>query len=291
MTSQKGNIGKYWVNTKGYWQNKKRDAHTLKRLSESKFKKIAEYDAKGNLRKIWDSAKEIGNKVFDDYEVVNGGSKSRIYDILKYRIIDNKFQENSYWFRVSELIEMFGEVPSKINIDKMREEERQVRGNSYRKMMKRRTHVKRYSVLHYDNDGKLINKYNSTKHAAYMLKTSEMTVKRICMGKTKNPIFNLKYGEKTHQPINESYPDYELMQHPRPSNRKHRKKTRTKYTVIQLDQYGNKMKVYDSVEDAANKLKIKESMVRTLCLNKKDYLIHNGKKISLKYGDKKQKTI
>jgi hypothetical protein len=31
-----------------YWKGKKRDTHTINRLSESKFKKVVQYDSKGS---------------------------------------------------------------------------------------------------------------------------------------------------------------------------------------------------------------------------------------------------
>jgi hypothetical protein len=278
------------VTTKGYWKNKKRDPNTIKRLSESKFIKIAQYDKNGILIKIWDSAKEIAVKIFQDYEIVNGGSKSQIYDVLNCRIIDNKFHYNSYWFRCADLKRNFGEIPNKINIEKIRNDQRKIRGDKNKRILSKRTEIKKYSVLHYDLDGKLINRYRSSKHAAYELKTSQKIVERICNGNTKNPVFNLKYGEKTLQPINETYPDYEVIKPNRPKKNKY-VKTRTKYSVIQLDEFGNQTHKHDSVETAANFLSVKESLVRNLCLNKKEYFIFKGKKISLKYGDKIQKKL
>jgi len=287
MTNTEGNIGKYWLNTKGYWKNKKRDANTIEKLGESKFIKIAQYDVDGNLVKIWNSAKEIAIKIFDDYKIINGGSKSQIYDILDCKIIDNKFHHNAYWFRVTELKKKYNEIPSQINIDKIRNNERVKRGGKKKRILNQRTHVKKYSVLHYDSNGKLIAKYHSSKHAAYELKTTQKNIKKICNGRAKNPVYNLKYGAKTSQPIDESYPDYEIQKPVKP--KKKRVKTRTKYTIIQVDEFGNNICTYDSVEDAANKLKIKENLVRRLCLNKKDYFIYEGKKISLKYGHKIKK--
>lgn len=283
----KGNFGKYWLNTTGYWKNKKRDANTIAKLNESKFIKIAQYNADGDLVKVWDSIKDVAIKIFKDYKIINGGSKSQIYSLLRNKLIDNKFKHNSYWFRVSDLKNDFGELPQKINIDEIRTNQKIKKANITRKVVNKKTHMKKYSVLHYDLDGKLIAKYNSTKHAAYELKTSQKIVERICGGKTKNPVYNLKYGEKTPQPINEKFPSYEVVR-----QRKEKKyvKTKTRYSVIQLDEDGNKMCVYADVKEAANKLNIKESMVRTLCLNKKDSYILNGKIISLKYGNKIQTT-
>ena len=35
-----------------------------------------------NMIKIWNSAKEVAINVFGDYEVVNGGGKTSLYDKL-----------------------------------------------------------------------------------------------------------------------------------------------------------------------------------------------------------------
>lgn len=270
--------------TNGYWKNKKRDPNTKKRLSESKFIKILQYDELGNLIKIWNSAKEVALKVFKDYVILNGGSKSKIYDVLNCKIIDNKFHHNSYWFRYSEIFNKYKKIPIYININDIRKKEKINRGLKYKNGLKKRTHIKKYTILHYDLDGKLINKYNNSKHAAYVLKTTHKVIERICNGTTKNPVFNLKYGEKTSQPIDESYPNYETIKLPK--SKKKYTKTRTKYTVIQMDEFGNHTFTHNNVEQASNLFKISENLVRKLCINN-DIFIFNGKKISLKYGDKK----
>ena len=53
-----GKIG-YWQGTKGYWFGKTRDKYTIKRLTESKFKRAVQYDSNGKLIKIYESQREI----------------------------------------------------------------------------------------------------------------------------------------------------------------------------------------------------------------------------------------
>ena len=270
----------------GYWKNKRRDSHTLRRLSESKYVKVIQYNKFGDLIKIWDSIKDVAQIVFDDYRVVNGGSQSIVYDILNCTTIKSRFKVGYYWFKEIELLNKFGKIPQKINILALRQEEIQKRRLAYKKSTKSRTHVKKYCVLHYDERGKFIARYNSSKHAAYKLKTTQKIIERICTGKTKNPVYNLKYGEKTLQPINESYPQYEVQPIIRP--RKEYQKTRTRYQIIQYDEFDNQIRVFNDTMHCHKVLKISESQIRLLCLGKRDYIIFKRKKIILKYGEKKQ---
>jgi hypothetical protein len=224
--------------------------------------------------------------VFNDYRIVDGGSQSIAYDVLGCRTVEGKFKNGYYWFKEIELIKKFGKVPEKLNIIALKQEEIHKRKLAYKKSMKSRTHIKKYSVLHYDEKGKLIAKYNSSKHAAYKLRTTQKTIERICTGKTKNPAYNLKYGEKSLQPINESYPNYEIKPIIRP--RKEYQKTRTRYQIIQYDEMGNQIRIFKDTSHCSRILKISESQIRLLCMGKKDYILHRNKKIILKYGEKKQ---
>lgn len=270
----------------GYWKNKKRDSNTLRRLSESKYVKVIEYNKFGNYIKSWDSIKDVAEFVFNDYRIVNGGSKSIAYRMLKSTTIKGRFRMGSYWFRELELLNKFGKIPIRLNIDKLKEEELYKRRFSYKKSLKPRTHSKKYSVLHYNEDGKLIAKYNSSKHAAFKLNTTPRTIERICTGKIKNSVYNLKYGEKSLQPIDESYPNYEIK--PILKLRKEYQKTRTRYQVIQYDESGNQLRIFKNTTHCSKILKISESQIRSLCLGKKEFITLKNKKIYLKYGEKKQ---
>lgn len=113
----------YWSDTNGffngdgYWKGKKRDANTLTRLSESKYKKLVQYDKDGNLVKEWDSIREVAIKVFNDYAVIKGCAKSTLYSILKSGLVKNRFRHDSYWFKSEELMNEFNCIPVRLKID------------------------------------------------------------------------------------------------------------------------------------------------------------------------------
>jgi hypothetical protein len=131
---------------KSYWHGLKRDKHTLKRLSESKYKSIVEYDEKGNLKKIWKSTKEAAIVVLKDYRVVNGSGKSELYSILKYKNPEKRFKHNSYWFKYSELKKWFGQIPKKINIENMIQYYRNERKKYFYTEKHKKIHAKIHNV-------------------------------------------------------------------------------------------------------------------------------------------------
>jgi hypothetical protein len=102
---------------RSYWEGKKKDEHTLNRLSESKFKKVYAYDANGDLTNIYLSIKEAAITIFKDYRVVNGSGCSKIYSVLCKCILKNRFKHNHYWFKEKELLDIFNGIPLKLNFD------------------------------------------------------------------------------------------------------------------------------------------------------------------------------
>lgn len=194
---------------RGYWEGKQRDANTIKRLAESKYIKVVEYDEHGGLKKIWNSAKEVAIKVFGDYEVVNGGGKTSLYDKLNANCIKGRLYKNSYWFRYSELIEYFNQVPKKLNIENIRKTEKEKRSQSYRRAYANKTHTSLYTVEKYV-DGKLVETYLNTSEAGYKLRLTQHTVQKICRGCMSCADYELKYGEKVLQPIRPVYPKYKI---------------------------------------------------------------------------------
>jgi hypothetical protein len=178
-------------NKRGYWQGKKRDEKTLKRLSESKYKSFVQYDINGNLIKIWKSGKEIGTQIFKDYKIVNGGSRTKIYKICENKLIVNRLKYNSYWFKSEELIDKFNEIPEKINVE-----------FNKRKSRSKPTKINRYSVECYDmKSGELITTYLNTDEAATKLNITRGHINKLCTGKRKLKDLVLKYGEKSLQSI------------------------------------------------------------------------------------------
>jgi hypothetical protein len=112
----------------GYWRGKKRDSNTLKKLSESKYIKVVQYDKDGNLIKIWDSCKDAAIAIFKDYQIINGSAKSKIYDVLECKTIKNRFIYDSYWFKEKETIGFgFKNPPIKILIDYIYEYEKSIK--------------------------------------------------------------------------------------------------------------------------------------------------------------------
>lgn len=283
----------HWEGTGGYWEGKTRDANTIQRLSESKFKRIVQFDINGYHVKTWDSIKEVAIEIFNDYQVINGSAKSRIYSIIKGQRIETRFNNNSYWFKEEELIKHFGLIPKKINIGAIKNEQKKKKSTSNKN--RKLTHTKRKQVIHYNVEGNIINTYDNYYHAAYVLKISIRTVQRICRGdkKVKNDNYILKYGKRTNQKINIKYPEYELNYIPEKKEPKQPTyiKTKTRTQVIQYDIKGNYVHTFDDVIDASNKLKLKENRIRYICAKgityskgskKKKHYLKFGKKIQTK---------
>jgi hypothetical protein len=187
-----------------YWTGKQRDANTLQRLSESKYIRICQYDVNGHLVKIWNSAREIGVNVFNDYKVVNGSAKSKIYQAIKNNKINSfksHFKLNSYWFKETDLINNFNTIPTRIHIDVILKQEKDKRQKHYKPL----THSSRYTVIQYDNNGRILQKFDNTHHAAFVLNIDNSRVNKLCSGNRHDKRFNLTYGEKKLQPINMRY--------------------------------------------------------------------------------------
>jgi hypothetical protein len=190
---------------RGYWEGKERDKHTITRLSESKFKRVLQYDSRGYLFKVWRSGKAAAIMVFKDYCVVKGSACSELYSILRSKGLKNKFRHGYYWFREEDL-KLGVAIPRYIDLKAMDEEQH-----------KKRSYVRRHTIienmmkaciLHYDTEGHVIFTYKNTAHAAYMLKTTMCIIQKLCRGIKNNDYYILKYGEKSLQPVGEKYPEY-----------------------------------------------------------------------------------
>jgi len=188
---------------RGYWEGKERDRHTLQRLSESKHRKVIEYDANGNYVKTWNSIKEIAVEIFKDYRLINGSANSKIYGILNYsyKKISNRFRNNSYWFKEKELIENFNCIPIRLKINVIKENE--IKNHHIERKTVNRTTTSKYSVVLYNEDNTIKTTYNNIDEAGRALKLSRRTIMRSCNGTTKNPKHLIKYGLKISQAINQ----------------------------------------------------------------------------------------
>lgn len=276
---------------RGAWSGKKRDANTLKRLSESKHRKVIQYDKDGNYIKTWDSAKQVAIEIFKDYRIKRGSACSKFYGILSSKTLDCKLRHGSYWFKESELKQYFNLTPTKIKISVIRENE---------KLRKRKeskpydiTTYSRYTVVQYNLDGTIKRTYENTFEAGYFLRLPSTTVSKICGGRLIDPYIILKYGKKTQQPIKVTYPEY--VSEPRSAHYpqklpivkpiKEKKvyiKTRTRSSV---EQYIDNVLVrrFDDIFDAAKNLKLTESRIRNII----SYHSKNTN-LDLRLGAKKQ---
>jgi hypothetical protein len=190
--------------TQGYWIGKTRDANTLLKLSESKYKQVVQYDINGNLIKIWDSIKEAATMVFKDYKIIKGSGCSLLYSVLSGTKLSTKLRHGSYWFGSDELTESFGVIPTRLKLDVMYENEK-IRRKAVHKTHKTHTSIMSsiYTVNQFNDKGVLINKFANVYEAAYLLNLSVKQIQRVCNGIKIREVVYLKYGEKTRQPYNQ----------------------------------------------------------------------------------------
>lgn len=185
----------YWEGTGGFWEGKTRDPYTLKKLSESKYKGVLEYDLQGNLIKEWNSRKEVATEVFKDYKVVNGSAASLLYSILTSPNPKTRLRHGSYWFSRDE----FNVVPTKLSIPimtwKYKRNKPKQRGHDYHKQFTVEYYVKEKLYLCFDN----------AAHAGHVLGMTKDSVRKICNGINKGKYFDLRYGPKKRQLLNQRY--------------------------------------------------------------------------------------
>jgi hypothetical protein len=277
---KKGNplLNHQWMldGKKSYWDGKKRDVNTLKKLSESKFKKVVQYNSNYDLVKIWDSVKNAANTVFGDYCIINGSGCCRLNYILKNKLIKYRFENNYYWFKYDELMKIFDEIPLKIDLNMLLNKNEFTRKRTYVKPQ----NVRRYTVIRYDNLGNVINIYDNVTDAAYNLKTSKKTIQRLCNNQLYIKNIILKYGEKKSQPININCPNYEI----KPLRIKEKKKykhTRTNYCVLQYDNSNNLINKFNSVKIAAKMTNNSEQKIRKFCVDNENSYFKYGEKITI----------
>jgi len=281
----------YWSGTKGYWIGKVKDKHTINRLSESKYKKLCQYDNTGALTKVWNSYKEAATIVFKDYKILKGGASSDLYRIIGNQYINKRFKHNSYWFSEKELIDNFGTIPIKLNISKILANQKEIRKAN--KKQYTITEHKKYSVIHYNQDGSIKTTYANTFEAAYALKTTIHIIQKLCRGSVKNNNYLLKYGEKTIQPVYNNYDEYTiepLVKESKPIKSAKiilPKLTRRNHTVLY---YENNIliKEYPSVRIAADEFKLRVDEVRYICANNRK---KSKNTLDLRLGEKKQYII
>ena len=192
---------------RGYWEGKVKDKYTITRLSESKFKRVFQYDSYGKLYKVWRSGKAAATMVFKDYRIFKGSACSELYSVLRRSTLKGKFSHGYYWFREEDIKILYPkEIPMQIYLYEIDLEQ-----HKKRSVIRKHTvveNIRKASVEHYDTEGHIIYTYKNTSHAAYMLKTTMSNIQRFCSGARHNDYYILKYGEKSLQPVNEKYPEY-----------------------------------------------------------------------------------
>lgn len=82
----------------GYWCGKKRDQKTINALAKAKYKQVLQIDPNGKIIKLWNSIKHAAINFFDDYQIINGSSKSVLYNIVRRNNPANKLYDGYYWF-------------------------------------------------------------------------------------------------------------------------------------------------------------------------------------------------
>lgn len=189
----------------GYWEGKERDEHTLQRLSESKFKKIVQYDVNGKLIKVWGSGKSIGIEFLKDYVVSDGAGKTKIYLVLK-RKIKNRLFHNSYWFKEEELLKSFSKIPIKLNIGAIIEQERikSKKNNKY----KINSNTKVFSVRRLSKNKKHLHTYFTAEDAAKRYKVNVNSIRRACRLGQELCGYFWEYGEKQKVKLNKKTGKY-----------------------------------------------------------------------------------
>lgn len=94
-----------------YWQGKKRDKNTLKRLEESKYKPIVQYTLDGKFVRQWPSGKHAA-KHYKCYVLENGSGSSPIHGAT---LSLKKKWKNWIWYKASELQTKYGNIPQQLN--------------------------------------------------------------------------------------------------------------------------------------------------------------------------------
>ena len=265
-----------------YWKGKKKDQHTVDSLAESKYIPILEYSKDGDFVRVWESVKEAAISVFKDYVVTNGSAYSKLYYVLKSRTMKGRFRHGSYWFKQDDMMKYFNCVPKRINIDAFKEKEKEDKVISRNNKPRRVQLEKRqYTVIQYNPDMTVKEKYDNINEAAFVLKIHPKTAQRICLGICKKASIILRYGEKLMQPTNVSY-TYEI--EPTPKIMKERKyiRTCTRKNVLYF-QYGVEVLRFNDVAQAGEYFNLLPSVIRTI-------IIGRAKKynLDLRYGDKCQ---
>lgn len=166
----------------GYWVGKKKDRHTINRLSESKHRCVHQYDQTGKFIKSWKSIKDAATKVTKDYEVINGGGNSVLYSMINKKKFKHRIKDKFFWIKEEEFKYFYPKATKalpKINIQNLiKKQEESLPPPKPRKQPK---HKWIYSVEEYNNDI-LVKKHKTTYHAAKFYNVTTDHINRLCRG-------------------------------------------------------------------------------------------------------------
>lgn len=177
---------------RGYWSGKTRDKHTIKRLTESKFKRVVQYDSNGRLIRIYESQREV-------VEYLNC-SKSKLSGILNSKLLKTKFRNNAYWFDENNLNKLYCNLPSELDLND--EKINLSRKNQPSRLGSKQNYSSRFTIKYFDCDNNLIKTFENADIAGDFFGLTTHYIRNICSGRLQNSNINLKYGEKIRQRVN-----------------------------------------------------------------------------------------
>jgi hypothetical protein len=267
----------YWSGTKGYWIGKKRDQNTINKLSESKYKRVVQYNKEGNLIKIWNSGKEIGLNILNDYKITKHGGHTKLYHYYKNKYL--KTFHGSYWIKEDFLLKKYEIIPTNI-IDII------IESKNIKQLNRTQNYVKatmrsKYTVIHYNVDNTIKTTYKNVNEAGYILKLHVHTIERLCRGEIINSFYILKYGEKLSQPINQKY--YYTTE-PMIKENKTKLKIKTNITIEQYDKNNNLIKTFKNIDEAAEYFNCNDDRIRYICrgcCKKTELFLKIGQKVKI----------
>lgn len=174
----------YWEGTGGYWEGKKRDANTIKRMTESKYKPVCQYDLDGNLVNVWDSildvARYLGIEVKKNKKGKSGGTV--LNGKLRSKGLNTRLINGFYWIKREEL-NNYKVVPVKISINQIIEQQKRDRIS---RMLKTRKEngidgsSRSKKVVRVFKNGKKGKVFSSIKIAAKHYKICPTVVGKLC---------------------------------------------------------------------------------------------------------------
>jgi hypothetical protein len=169
-------------------------------------------------------------------------------------------------------------------------------------MIGKKRMISRYTVIEYDDDGRIINTYENVYEAGYRLRITDKTVGDICRGSCKDTPYNLKYGEKERQLVELNYPEYTpqtLWDLKTNGQKVSGNKYIMRFTIVvyrysEHKEYEEKnmlhdlspIATYDHIEQAAKEMKLTEIAIQNIILKGYSETLN----VVIEYGMRKRYT-